>query len=309
MNRENFGKLIKALREESRIRRPDGHKISQEELARQIISMNHDKPYDYNVRKMSNTLARAEQGRKKYFDSTLLDSLATAFELTSRERTQFFLASTGLETDQRSNQHIPPINSILDEIEEILAHTQAPAMVVDFHGDIVMLNHGMLELYGQTKGSYSHMSVLNILLIFFRLPVPNIRKSHYEQRIVQNMRFIRASSLPHRNDIYFSQLLDYAANQHSPTFSRLWQSAYPSQDYFTNAIVHSHHHQKYGNLRYMNTVSTTITQIGNLSMLTYVSLNKETNQIFRDLVRQETVTRIPDWPGYKKRGKELFNIK
>ncbi len=306
MNRKIFGKLVKALREESRIRRPDGHKITQEELARQIVGMDQDKPDNKDVQKMANTLARVEQGRKKYIDSVLLDNLATAFELTSRERTQFFLESTGLETDQRGNQYLPPTKDILDELEEILVHAQAPAMVVDFHGDIVMLNHGMLEIYEQTTKTYSHMPVLNILLIFFELPVPVIRESHYEQRVIQNMQFIRASSLPHRNDIYFSQLLDYAAKRHSPTFSQLWQSAYFSQDYFTNSIVHSHHHQKHGNLQYMNTISTTITHIGNLSLLTYVPLNKETNQIFRGLVRQEAAVRIPEWPAYKKRGKELF---
>jgi PAS domain-containing protein len=306
MDRKSFGRLIRALREESRIRRPDGYRVSQKELARQLVSLQQRELEDDNVNRMYNTLARVEQGRKKQFDSALLSHLATAFELTSKEREKFFLAATGIESEQQVNQNLPHMKDILEDLEKLVANVQSPAMLIDFHGDIVMFNDAMLKIYGQSAVTLSQLPVLNLWLALFELPTPDWRRDYIEERTIQNIRFLRADSLLHRNDDYFVRLLDYAVGRYSPQFSILWQRAYKTSDYFTNSIVHSHHHGDFGRLEYMNSISTTVTQRGTLSLLTYVPLNRKTDQDFLKLASQQVAVRVPTWPEHKARGKELF---
>lgn len=305
MSGKTFGKLVKALREESRIRHPDEHRISQDGLAKQILSMSSDKLDNKDVQRMANTLARIEQGQKKYIDSTLLDSLATVFELTSKEREQFFLAATRIQSRQRTNQNIPPLANILEDLEKLLARIQSPAMVVDFHGDIVMFNYAMLRMYGQDMNILSQTPIYNLLLLLFELSHSVVRENHYKERLIQNIRFIRTSSLPHRNDEYFVCLLDYMTRRYRQ-FSPFWQMAYTHEDLFTLSTVYDHHHDDFGQLNYMNSVSTIMTKLGTLSLLTYVPLSVDTNRAFLNLAHETSVARVPDWPGYKQRSKELF---
>lgn len=127
MKRKEFGELVATLRQD---------------LGRTQFELAESVGVDVAV------ISQIERGVKKFFEPDLLFHLANAFQLTTMERRQFLLASTGLDQKQIVRQpsaavttDVFNIRTVLDKMVELTGRIRVPAFLTDVYGDVIAANN------------------------------------------------------------------------------------------------------------------------------------------------------------------------
>ena len=292
MNRQDFGELVAALRQ-------DLH-FTQFQLA-------ENSGLDNAV------ISQIERGVKKYFEPELLFQLANAFELTTLERREFLLAASGLDQKEIVRQpsaamstDVFNIRKALDKMIELTSQVRLPAFLADVYGDVIAANSIILLFFklpsefaekgSQIAGGYNTTR--------FNFSKDLVARSHvidnWDQYALNSMRTFRENSLRYRAQPYLKYLMTVFRNRNEyPLFERYWklvssveQDKEASIDYF------SYHHNEFGLIKYISSTITSITSFGELFLTQYLPLDENTSQVFEGLAQRagQGVTRFAPWP-------------
>jgi transcriptional regulator with XRE-family HTH domain len=295
MNRKDFGELVAALRQD--LGWTQFQLAEYSELDDAIVS-------------------QIERGVKKHFEPQLLFQLANAFQLTTLERREFFLAASGLDQKEMVRQpsaatltDVFDVSKTLNKMIELTGLVRLPAFLWDVYGDIIAAN--------------------NIILSFFRIPTEFVEKAgqipagynvcrfsfgkdlvarslvieNWEQFALNTMRAIRENSLRYRARPYFKYLMKIFRNQNEyPLFDRYWKLVSSvEQDKEVNTDTYAYRHREFGEIKYISSSVVSITSFGELIFVQYLPLDQRTSQVFEDLAQSagQGATTFAPWPEKK----------
>ena len=130
MDPVDFGKLIASLRKEHE----DEEDVpwTQEKLAEESNKT-------AGVELFSGDIVSAIERGKRNLDQQTLLALADALQLTSGERKEFFLASSGIDNERIARPDHDP-EEVLDNLLQTIRQSYLPAYVVDSYCDVVAVN-------------------------------------------------------------------------------------------------------------------------------------------------------------------------
>lgn len=292
MKRKDFGELVAALRQDLG--------WTQSQLAEYA-------DIDDAV------ISQIERGVKKYFDPDLIFQLANAFQLTTLERREFFLATSGL--DQKEMVRQPSAATLtdvfndrktLDKMVEVTGQVRLPAFLWDVYGDVIAANNTILSFFrvpaeyveksGQIPGGYN-MCRFNFgkELVARSLVIDN-----WDQFALNAMRAFRENSLRYRAQPYFKYLMKIFRNQTEyPLFDRYWKLVSSiEQDKEINTDYYSFRHSEFGEIKYLSSSFASITSFGELILVQYLPLDRNTSQVFEELVQSagQAARTFAPWP-------------
>jgi transcriptional regulator with XRE-family HTH domain len=293
MDRKSFGKLLAVLRQEM--------KWTQAELSELV---------DVDPAVISNI----ERGTKKNIEPDLLFKLANVLNLTTLERREFFLASSGLDETHIVCQpggavttDIFDARKVLDQLNEIIGKLRIPACLMDVYGDVLSANQMILEFLKVSPkvieqaplipGGYSSLRITCGDMLRSTIP------AGYENIILTSMRDFREISLRYRARPYFQYLMKEFRNPRKyPWFERAWRKASLVDEDKTMAIdFMSIHHTLHGQLNYYATSSVTFTPYGELFLVQYLSADVQTSAVFEHLAHTvgNEIFHFAPWPEKK----------
>lgn len=292
MKRREFGELIAALRQD---------------LGWTQFQLAEYAEVDWAV------ISQIERGVKKHFESQLLFRLANAFQLTTLERREFFLAASGLDQKEIVRQpsaamatDVFNIRKTLDKIIELTGQVRLPAFLCDVYSDVIAANQIILSFFkipfsfsehaGQIPGGYN-----TARFNFGReLMARSYVVDNWDQYAMNSMRSFRANSLRYRAQPYFKYLIKTFRNQNEyPLFDRYWKMVSSSEQDKDAAIDYfSYHHEEFGDIKYISSLTVSITSFGELFLVQYLPLDGNTSQVFERLAQQAGpgVERFAPWP-------------
>ena len=280
MNRKEFGQLLATLRQDL--------DLTQFELA-EFADMDEA------------VISQMERGVKKHFEPELLFQLANALQLTTLERREFLLASSGLDQKYIVRQpsaamstDVFNVRKVLEKMVDLTGQVRLPAFLGDAYGDVIAANYMILsfftvpieylEVASQIPGGYS--------TVRFTFGKDSAARSHvidnWDGFAVSSMRSFREHSLRYRTQPYFKYLMKLFRNRNEyPFFERYWklvssveQDKEMSTDYF------SFRHDEFGPIKYMSSSTVSTTSFGELFLIQYLPLDEATGQIFAQLAQQ-----------------------
>jgi transcriptional regulator with XRE-family HTH domain len=291
MNREKFGELITALRKECRDE--NDNSWTQCRLA--------------EVTNLSEVvIGNIERGRKVNLDSEILLSLAQVFQLTTRERREFFAAAAFLDDMQIARSDHSP-QEVLEELMCMVGDLQSPAFITDAYCDIVAANSASIAFYSISPEAISRAPYLpagyNMLRLLFaqEFKFYEIIGDQWLDYARKNISFFRAVSLQYRHTEYFSHLLkalkDLRGGKHR-TFRDYWATIDYDDDYYFENEHLRYEHPILGSLNYFTPTFTVLTSAGELFSNQYLPGDSRTAHVFADLVSQvgTKVHRFAAWP-------------
>ena len=292
MKKEEFGQLLAALREDLG--------ITQKELG-ELTGINWT------------VISQIERGVKRSFDSKLLFELANALELTTLERREFFLASSGLDNTQIVRQPSIGVSTdthdakkTLDYLVSLTGQILLPAFLVDVYGDIVAANHIVFGLFRvSTKYLESAMNTpggFNTIRINFsrELVSRNQITEGWHEYALTSIRTFRENSFRYRTKPYFQYLMKAFRNKDEyPLFTRYWSMVSSTEkDKELDADYFSYHHSDLGDLKYIASPTISETYYGELFLFYYIPCDEYTKQVFDELKNKAGVGVVPlaPWP-------------
>jgi transcriptional regulator with XRE-family HTH domain len=292
MKRKEFGELIAALRQD---------------LGWTQFQLAEYAEVDWAV------ISQIERGVKKHFESKLLFRLANAFQLTTLERREFLLAASGLDQKEMVRQpsaststDVFNIRKTLDKMIELTGQVRLPAFLCDVYSDVIAANRVILTFFklppaiaenaGQIPAGYNTAR--------FNFGRDLLARSHvidnWDQYAINSMRSFRENSLRYRAKPYFKYLMKIFRNQTEyPLFDRYWKMVSSSeQDKEAMIDYFSYHHDEFGDIKYISSLTVSITSFGELFLVQYLPLDENTSQVFEELARQAGpgVERFAPWP-------------
>ena len=126
MDRKQFGKLVSALRQDMGWTQFELSQFGGVDIA---------------------TISQMERGVKKHLAPELLVGLANVFHLTTQERRQFFLAATGVPSEQMVRQPELGLNTEISDAEKslkkmtgLVESLRVPAFLLDVYSDVLAIN-------------------------------------------------------------------------------------------------------------------------------------------------------------------------
>ena len=292
MKRKDFGELVAALRQDLN--------WTQSQLAEYA---DLDDP----------VISQIERGVKKFFEPQLLFQLANAFQLTTLERREFFLAASGLDQKEMVRQpsaatltDVFDVNKTLDKMIEMTGQVRLPAFLWDVYGDVIAANNIILSFFrmppefiqdaGQIPAGY------NVCRFIFgkELVARSLIIENWDQFALNSMRAFRENSLRYRAQPYFKYLMKIFRNQNEyPLFDRFWKMVSSiEQDKEVNSDLYAYHHSAFGEIKYISSSVVSITSFGELLFVQYLPLDRHTSQAFEELaesVGQGAAAYAP-WP-------------
>lgn len=292
MNRKDFGELVAALRQD---------------LGWTQFQLAEYSDIDDAV------ISQIERGVKKYFEPHLLFQLANAFQLTTLERREFLLAASGLDQKEMVRQPSAGmltdafnVRKTLDKMIDVTGQVRLPAFLWDVYGDVIAVNNILLSFFklppefvmraGQIPGGY------NVCRFSFGkdLVARNLIIENWDQFALNSMRAFRENSLRYRAQPYFKYLMRIFRNQNEyPLFDRYWKMVSSiEQDREVNTDYYAYHHSEFGEIKYISSSVISITSFGELILVQYLPLDRNTSQVFEQLA-QNTVpgaTTYAPWP-------------
>ena len=298
MNRVDFGRLVASLRKEHDDE--DGNPWSQATLAREANLAVGAEVFSENV------IRKIERGRRVVDQQTLL-ALATALQLTSGERKEFFLAASGVDNESIALRDHDP-EEILGQLIERMKQSCLPAFIIDSYYDIVAFNSTTVDLLdlsldGLVLGPMeSQPFPLNML----RFAFSDLAAKHLVERlgeqweglVRQTMMLFRTVTLRYRSTDYFHDLLTELNRK--PLFKRYWRDAYVDEK---DHVVDNRHicfkSTKWGTMRSFPATVTALTTAGELHLCIYIPTTPETVMAFDEALRQvgsQKAYRIDGWP-------------
>jgi transcriptional regulator with XRE-family HTH domain len=292
MNRKEFGQLLATLRQDL--------DWTQFQLAEYS-----------NVDEA--VISQIERGVKKYFESELLVKLANALQLTTLERREFFLATSGLDQRQMVRQPSTGSNTdtnhptkILNHLIETLGSIQLPAFISDVYGDAIAANQAVINFYrlppallsaaGQLPAGYNTMRMTFNRDLIGRAHVSD----NWDAYAMATMASYRAATLRYRAKPYFKYLLNIFRDPiEYPLFDRFWKRVSSLEtDQNVDSDRFHYRHEVYGEIQYMTARITTITAFCEVFLLTYVPLDSHTSEIFAQIYKEtgNGIVRLAPWP-------------
>ncbi|MBI2332582.1 MAG: helix-turn-helix domain-containing protein [Chloroflexi bacterium] len=262
-------------------------------------------------------ISQVERGVKKYFDPELLFQLANALHLTTIERREFFLASSGISESQVIRQPSAALatdtinaDKVLGKMVTIIEKLRLPAFIMDVYSDVLAINRiaagffqvtpEILEIAPRVPGGYS-----TVRMMFGKdLTIRSKIIENWDQYAVGSMRFVRENSLRYRPKPYFQYLMKAFRNPTEyPLFQRYWRMVSSfEQDREANVDVFSYTHADFGPLKYATSTTVSITPHGELFLNQYLPLDKHTHALFDGLANQAgegVIAPLAPWPQKK----------
>ncbi len=285
MNREDFGKLIAALRKEHEDEdlRPWTQTMLAEEanLASGIELFTED------------TISSIERG-KRSMDQLGLQAMATALQLTSGERKEFFLAATGIDSQEIPRQENSP-EEVFFELLTYLKQLHLPATLLDQYCDSLAVNHTLIELYdlascGWTLGSQENKRFPhNEMRFIFSDEVANHlgerMGEHWPTYAANSMMLFRTRSLRYRATEYFKELM--IELKKSRLFKRYWREVYyQEKDHNFNAVDIRMNSPRWGAISCFTTTRIAITTAGELYLGVVVPADFDTASAFARITQE-----------------------
>ena len=292
MKRRDFGELVAALRQD--LGWTQSYLAESADIDDAVIS-------------------QIERGVKRYFDPQLLFKLANAFQLTTLERREFLLASSGLDQKEMVRQpsaatltDVFNVRKTLDKMIEVTGQVRLPAFLWDVYGDIIAANHILLSFFklpaefveaaGQTPGGYNACRFnFGKELVARSLVIEN-----WDQFALNSMRAFRENSLRYRAQPYFKYLMKIFRNKNEyPLFDRYWKMVSSiEQDKEVNTDYYGYHHSEFGEIKYVSSSVVSITSFGELILVHYLPLDQHTSQVFEGLAQTAGpgATAYAPWP-------------
>ena len=292
MKRKEFGELVAALRLD--LGWTQSHLAEYADLDDAIVS-------------------QIERGVKRHFEPELLFRLANAFQLTTLERREFFLAASGLNQKEMVRQ--PSAATVTDVFDskktlhkmiELTGQVRLPAFLWDVYGDVIAANHILLSFfklpqefvdqasqvpagYNMCRFSYGKDLIGRSLII-----------ENWDQFAFNSMRAFRENSLRYRAQPYFKYLMKLFRNQNEyPFFDRYWKMVSSIEhDKEINTDYYAYHHAEFGDITYISSSVVSITSFGELILVQYLPLDASTSQLFERLAQQTGpgIERFASWP-------------
>lgn len=292
MNRREFGQLLAALRQDLGWTQFQLAEFSELDIA---------------------VISQIERGVKKTFEPHILFRLANALQLTTSERREFILASTGLDESQIVRQPAMSVTTdthnlrkMLDRLVAMTGEILLPAFLCDVYGDVLAVNSIMLAFYNIPPVMFETAASIpggynTVRVNFGKDMVGRTRVlDNWEQYAVNSMRTFRENSLRYRYKPYFKYLMKAFRNPAEyPFFDRFWKLVSSmEEDKAGNVDYFAYHHAEFGNLKYIASATTTSTSYGELGLYYYLPCDTHTDTIFTQL--KETagadVVRLASWP-------------
>lgn len=292
MNRKEFGELVAALRQD---------------LGWTQFQLAEYSNLDDAV------ISQIERGVKKYFEPELLFQLANAFQLTTLERQEFVLAASGLDEKEIVRQPAANIatdvfdaTKILDRMVNMTAEIRVPAFLGDVYSDVIAANNIMLAFYSvptsmvedaaNIPGGYNSVRVNFGRNLVGRTHVAD----NWDQYALNSMRAFRENSLRFRAKPYFKYLMKAFRNPTEyPFFDRYWKLVSSiEQDKDVKIDYFSYHHNLFGPLKYIASMTIAVTSFGNLFLVQNLPLDEHTDDVFAQLKQKAGpgVVRFASWP-------------
>jgi hypothetical protein len=296
MNRKDFGKLIASLRREHEDE--EGLPWTQEMLAQEANVVAGAQIYNEDI------ISSIERGKRKVDRQALL-ALATALQLTSDERKEFFLAASDIDVQEIASQEIDAeetFSQVLESIRELYL----PATVVDSYCNVLAVNRTMLELmdfasaFGMVNGiePYGY----NLLRFIFSEEGAEhfirLMGDGYDDFAYTAVNIFRTLSLAYRSTDYFHSLL--AELRKSRLFKRYWSEIYFMERgrKFAKADIRVSS-PKWGSLALNATTKTAFTPAGELHLAVCVPADQHTSNVCGQVSCQTdepTVFCLTPWP-------------
>jgi transcriptional regulator with XRE-family HTH domain len=290
VNRKEFGELVSTLRQDLG--------WTQFQLAEYA---------DLDVAVVS----QIERGVKKFFDPELILCVANAFQLTTLERREFILASTGIDESRIVRQ--PSASMAADDAHKILERMVAltgeirlPAFLGDVYSDVVAANYIMLAFYEVPPGMIESAPGLpggyNTARLNFGQDLVGRQRilDNWDRYALNSMRSFRENSLRYRAKPYFKNLMKVFRNPAEyPFFDRYWKLVSSTeQDKDANLDVFSYEHHQFGPLKYVASITIAVTSFGNLYLVQNLPLDEHTENVFDQLEKKAGfgVARFAPWP-------------
>ncbi len=298
MNREDFGKLIAALRKEHEdedLKSWTQAKLAEEaNLALGITLFNED------------TISNIERG-KRSVEQEALQALATALQLTSGERKEFFLAAAGIDSQGIPRQENSP-EEVFSELLDYLKQMHLPATLLDQYCDCLAVNHTLIELYdlascGWTLGSQENKRFPHneMRFLFSDDIAHHLREcmgEHWPSYAANSMMLFRTRSLRYRDTPYFKELL--VDLKKSRLFKRYWREVYyQEKDHNFNAVDIRMNSPRWGSISCFTTTRTAIATAGELYLGVVVPADYETSNTFARIIHETGVPVVyclESWP-------------
>ena len=292
MNREDFGELVAALRQD---------------LGWTQFQMAEHADIDVAV------VSQIERGVKRHFEPELLFQLVNVFQLTTLERREFLLAASGLDQNQIVRQpsaamstDVFDVRKALEKMIELTGRVRLPAFLSDVYGDVIAANNIILSFF-KTPPEYIEQADKipgGYNTIRFDFGKDLAARTHvvdnWDQYALFSMRTFRENSLRYRARPYFKYLMKIFRNQNEyPFFERYWkmvssveQDKEASTDYF------SYRHNEFGEIDYVSSSTVSITSFGELFLIHYLPLDQRTSQVFEQLAGEagQGVMTFAPWP-------------
>ncbi len=292
MNRKEFGELVAALRQD--LGWTQFQLAEYAELDEAVVS-------------------QVERGVKKHFEPNLLFQLANALQLTSLERHDFVLAASGLEEKQIVRQpsaitatDVFDATKILEQMVALTGNIRVPAFLVDVYSDVIAANKMILAFYDVPPSMVETAATIpggynTTRLNFGRdLVGRKIVTDNWDHYALNSMRSFRENSLRYRASPYFKYLMKNFRNaKEYPFFDRYWKLVTSTEQDKQMKVDHfSFRHNIFGPLKYIASMTTTVTSFGNLFLVQNLPLDENTDEAFAQLkLKAGTgVVRFAPWP-------------
>lgn len=290
MNRKEFGELVSALRQD---------------LGWTQFQLAEYSNFDAAV------ISQIERGVKKFFEPELLFCLANAFQLTTLERREFIFAASGLDESQIVRQPSALMATdnadvILEMMIALTGEIRVPAFLGDVYGDVIAANNMMLAFYevppAMIEAAASLPGGFNTVRLNFGRDLVGRKRiiDNWDNYALNSMRSFRENSLRYRAKPYFKYLMKAFRNPADyPLFDRFWKLVSSTeQDKEANLDIFSYHHNEFGPLQYVASITIAVTSFGNLFLVQNLPLDQHTENVFSRLKAQAGlgVVRFAPWP-------------
>jgi hypothetical protein len=280
MNRVDFGSLIANLRKEHE----DEYNSpwSQDRLAQEANSALGAEVFYTDI------ISSIERG-KRGLDKQTLHALATALQLTSGERKEFFLAASGLDNELIARQDNTP-EEILSQLVERMSASHLPAFIMDSYCDVVATNGAMVELmdYGssglgagipQTDAPFARNMIRFAFSDDAVEHLTRVMGDDWSTFAYTVMMTFRTSTLRYRSTEYFQSLLR-EMNKYR-MFKRYWREVYfEEKDHFISGADMYLSSPKWGSVSCFFAAFTALTTALDLHLWVAVPMSPETADAF-----------------------------
>ncbi len=289
MDHATFGKVVAALRKEQ-ISVHSGQNWSQQDLATESGLT-------------PRIVGRIERGEQARLDGDVLGALATAFNLTSLERREFF-AITSEVADQEIVRKDLRDYEVFNEVWNLLNDLYAPAFLTDSFLDIVGVNRSLLSFHGismqELQAFRSTPAGVNNLGMLFASDSPMKRVLGLGWRSIAhaNVQQWRVATLRYRHTSRFRQL--FTALLEFKEFRMMWAAGNDAEHAIEDcsrlrSCVYKH--GVHGAVAYTVFVNISLSASGELYLCTFVPQNSDTAILFHEMAAHDnSAVRISQWP-------------